>query len=452
MLKRKIAVFSLAAIMGTSSLLLPNANLAFAETLEEKKQDIEKKQSDISSSMNEKESEISKLAREEAQLDSEIESLDLQVAETKGKIREEEASIAETKKKIEELKVQIEEVKARIAERNKLLEDRARALQESGGMVSYLDVLLGSQDFGDLVARVSAVTTIVEADREILRAHEEDKKLLEKSEADLNSQLKKLEDSLSELEALQTQLNGQVNKKKELMKKVQIQHDEASHEMHELEDEAAFLAEQKKAIELEEKRQKAAAEAAAREAARAAEEAKKKAAAEAAAKSSANSSSTSSSKSSSDSSSSSSASTSSQKPAVSSGSFTWPASGTFTSGYGYRIHPVTGGRKLHAGIDIANSTGTPIVASASGTVIRSEYSSSYGNVVYITHNIGGQVYTTLYAHMDSRLVSSGQSVSAGQQIGTLGTTGRSTGPHLHFEIHKGPWSGSSSSVDPLDYL
>ncbi|WP_143118238.1 M23 family metallopeptidase, partial [Shouchella clausii] len=67
--------------------------------------------------------------------------------------------------------------------------------------------------------------------------------------------------------------------------------------------------------------------------------------------------------------------------------------------------------------------GTPIVASASGTVIRSHYSSSYGNVVYISHNINGQVYTTLYAHMESRLVSAGQSVSKGQQIGTLGTTG-----------------------------
>ncbi|PAF11521.1 hypothetical protein CHH61_26865, partial [Shouchella clausii] len=64
-----------------------------------------------------------------------------------------------------------------------------------------------------------------------------------------------------------------------------------------------------------------------------------------------------------------------------------------------------------------------MVASASGTVIRSHYSSSYGNVVYISHNINGQVYTTLYAHMESRLVSAGQSVSKGQQIGTLGTTG-----------------------------
>ncbi|WP_307847706.1 murein hydrolase activator EnvC family protein [Metabacillus bambusae] len=435
MMKRKIVTFSLAAIIGTSGLFLPYNNLALAETLDEKKKEIDSKQSDVSNSLDEKESEITNLEKEQEQLNADIEKIDMQVAETNGEIREKEASIEETKKKIEELKAEIEVVKARIAERNKLLEERARALQESGGMVSYLDVLLGAQSFGDFVGRVSAVTTIVEADREILKAHEEDKQLLEQAEADLNSQLQSLEQSLTELEGLKEQLSAQVKQKQELMKKVELQHGEAVHEYHELENEAEFLAQQEKAILQEQQRQKEAAEAAARAAA---EEAKRKAAAATSSSSSSSGSTTST--------------VSTDIPAVSSGNFMWPASGRHSSEYGYRIHPITGAQKLHSGIDIANSTGTPIVASASGTVIRSHYSSSYGNVVYISHNINGQVYTTLYAHMEARHVSAGQSVSKGQQVGTLGSTGQSTGPHLHFEIHKGPWNGASSSVNPRNYL
>ncbi|USK67770.1 M23 family metallopeptidase [Peribacillus frigoritolerans] len=122
----------------------------------------------------------------------------------------------------------------------------------------------------------------------------------------------------------------------------------------------------------------------------------------------------------------------------------WPAKGTFTSGYGSRWG------KLHAGIDLANpAANVPIVAAADGTVIRSYYSSSYGNVVFVSHNIEGKVYTTLYAHMESRLVSNGQSISKGQQIGYMGNTGRSTGKHLHFEIHDGAWK---NPINPMKFL
>lgn len=436
MMKRKLMTYSLAAVVGTSGLLLPANNITFAQTLEEKKQQIEQKQSDVSSSLENNENEISQLEQEEEKLNSEIKKIDLQYAEINGKIRDKEANIEKAKEEIEELKIEIEEVKTRIVERNKLLEDRARSLQESGGVISYLDVLLGAQSFGDFVGRVNAVTTIVEADKEIINAHEADKLLLEQTEADLNNKLKELKAALTELEDLKAQLEVQRVKKEQLMAEVEKQHDEALHEKHELEDEAAFLAEQKKAIALEEQRQREAAARAAEEARRQAEERKKAEAAAASSKSSNSSSGSSSGGNSS----------STQKPAVTSGSFMWPASGSFTSGYGPRWG------KLHAGIDIANRSDVPIVASASGTVIRAHYSSSYGNVAYISHNIDGQIYTTLYAHMENLQVSAGQSVSKGQQIGIMGNTGRSTGQHLHFEIHKGPWNGQANAVNPLNYL
>ncbi|MEN0666895.1 M23 family metallopeptidase [Caldifermentibacillus hisashii] len=130
--------------------------------------------------------------------------------------------------------------------------------------------------------------------------------------------------------------------------------------------------------------------------------------------------------------------------------FIWPADGTVTSGFGSR-----GGGSFHYGIDIAKSGTVPIKASASGTVSRSYNSSSYGEVVFIQHNINGQVYETVYAHMrsGSRTVSAGQTISQGQILGYMGSTGDATGQHLHFELHVGTWNSSkSNAVNPLNYL
>ena len=102
-----------------------------------------------------------------------------------------------------------------------------------------------------------------------------------------------------------------------------------------------------------------------------------------------------------------------------------------TSLFGYRIHPITGKAHSHTGIDIPAPGGTPIQACKSGQVVTSAYHYSYGNYVVIDHGNGN---STLYAHMSSRAVSEGQMVSQGQTIGYVGTTGSSTGNHLHLEV------------------
>lgn len=107
------------------------------------------------------------------------------------------------------------------------------------------------------------------------------------------------------------------------------------------------------------------------------------------------------------------------------------ASYTITSRFGMRIHPVTGVQKMHNGIDLAAPKGTPIMSSQSGKVIISQYSSSYGNYVVVDHGGG---LSTLYAHLDKRYVNDGDVVKCGQEIGTMGSTGMSTGPHLHYEV------------------
>ena len=111
----------------------------------------------------------------------------------------------------------------------------------------------------------------------------------------------------------------------------------------------------------------------------------------------------------------------------------WPARGWVTSGYGWRKGPHGGGRRLHAGLDIAAPRGTPIVAPADGHIVFAGYHTAYGNLIVMDHGYG---ITTKYAHTSRMLVRVGDRVQRGELIAKVGNTGRSTGPHLHFEVLK----------------
>ncbi len=128
------------------------------------------------------------------------------------------------------------------------------------------------------------------------------------------------------------------------------------------------------------------------------------------------------------------------------GQFMWPSNTTLvTSPYGYRRHPVLGTQRFHSGVDIGAPYGSSIYAANSGTVIVSGYNSGgYGNYVVINHGGG---FSTLYAHCSSLLVSAGQQVSKGQVIAKCGSTGMSTGPHIHFEIQQG-----GRTTNPMAYF
>ncbi len=115
-----------------------------------------------------------------------------------------------------------------------------------------------------------------------------------------------------------------------------------------------------------------------------------------------------------------------------------------TSAYGYRVHPVTGAWSFHTGVDLGAGEGTPIYATRSGTVTTATYSDVYGNYVTINHGDG---YSSLYGHMTHYVVSAGEYVSQGEVIGYVGSTGWSTGAHLHFTIYY-----NGSTVNPMDYI
>jgi murein DD-endopeptidase MepM/ murein hydrolase activator NlpD len=126
------------------------------------------------------------------------------------------------------------------------------------------------------------------------------------------------------------------------------------------------------------------------------------------------------------------------------GSFSWPVTGTITSPFGWRSNPFGGGPEFHQGLDIAAPMGTTVTAAAGGTVIMAQWYGGYGNYILID-NGGG--FSTGYGHLSAIYVSTGQAVQRGQAIGAVGSTGQSTGPHLHFEIRI-----AGKPVDPAPRL
>jgi murein DD-endopeptidase MepM/ murein hydrolase activator NlpD len=126
------------------------------------------------------------------------------------------------------------------------------------------------------------------------------------------------------------------------------------------------------------------------------------------------------------------------------GQFSYPSSGRITSRFGYRVHPILGYRRFHAGVDFGASHGSPIRAADSGVVIFAGWYGGYGRSVIINHGGG---LTTLYAHSSQLYVSEGQTVQRGEPIAAVGSTGLSTGPHLHFEVRV-----NGNPVDPMGYL
>lgn len=437
-MKKQILSLALVSTLSLGSLLSPlTVNQVTAESLTDlkaQKEKLQNERSGVSKQIEQKSNKIGELQGEQDKTEAEIRGLDMAVEDALNKIEAKNAEIKATEQEVETLKAEIVVLEERIAKRNELLKDRARSLQLSGGTVSYMDVLLGAQSFGDFIDRVSAVTTIVQADKDIIEQHQLDKQELETKKQQVESKLALLNRMKQDLVGLKERLNAKIREKNKLMSQLKHEEEELHKENLKLEEQNEILAAQasaiQMAIQLEQKRQAALAA----ERARQAELARQRAAAQAKTKKSTGGGTQ--------------AVAEQSAPPVSNGMFMWPANGRLTSGIGARWG------SFHAGIDIANkASGVPIVAAADGVVIRSYYSSSYGNAIFVAHSINGQVYTTVYAHMSSRHVGNGEVVSKGQQIGVMGNTGQSFGQHLHFELHKGQWNASkSNAVNPVPYF
>ena len=316
--------------------------------------------------------------------------IDEQINTTRNEISVLNEVISSLNSDLSKAEADIDSAELIIEEKVQLCKDRIRSAYEQGE-ASNIELFLNSKTFYDYITKAEIVSQIAESDQKIIDEYIAQKNLIEVRKKEI--ELKKAEN-----EAAKVKLD---NKKKTLSAK-QAASDKLIDEMNS--DEEAT----KRAVE-------------AAEAAEAELQSEIKAALAA----------------------------TSNSAVVDTGEFRWPLSGKFnniTSEFGYRTHPVTGVYKLHTGVDIASSgiSGTAIYAAKGGTVIKAGYNRGYGNYVVIDHGGG---YATLYGHASVLNVTAGQVVTKGDVIGKVGSSGYSTGPHLHFEIIK-----NSEYTNPLDYF
>lgn len=334
-----------------------------------------------------------------SQIQSQIETIrsELQAVSSKRMQTEKELDIVQAE--LEDTVLELNKAVKRVKFNKKVLNNRI-ANTYKNGKVSYIEVLLNARSFTDLVNRASFLQFIIEQDNQLLKRMKRAKQAVEEQKKQIELKKQKVQNIKVDLVA-QEQRVAAVKKAQEDKKR-----EEFSEKLYKqkLFDDAEK--DKQKYIQLEEKLQQESQDI---------ESMLKRMQG-----------------------------SSSSSPVMGTGKFIQPASGRLSSNFGYRIHPVYKYRKFHSGVDIAAPGGTPIYAADNGRVIFSGRKGGYGNTVIVDHGGG---LTTLYAHCSALYASVGKKVSKGTHIAAVGSTGLSTGNHLHFEVRV-----NGSPVNPLNYL
>ncbi len=327
------------------------------------------------------------------QVEGELDTARQEVEELNTSISSVEDDISEISIKIENLENSIKQKEKDLKEKQVLLDERLSAAYMNNNN-TYLEAIF-TGGFINFVSNYDMIKQIAEYDNNLINEVKDTKSQLESEKVQVVSEKEQKEQKSAELKKLKNQKQAKVDNLTEEQKNLQKKSDEYEAEM--------------KALDKKEKEALAAAEAAAKKQG---------------------------------------GSSSGSVSTKGTGQLTWPvpASHNISSPYGYRIHPIYKTKKFHSGIDIAAASGTNIVAADSGTVILASYgyNGGYGNYIIINHSNG---MTTRYAHCSALNVSVGQSVSRGQVIGKVGSTGASTGPHCHFEVRI-----NGETQNPQDYV
>ena len=298
---------------------------------------------------------------------------------------------------------EVDAAKAKELEQLERYRRRVRAMEENG-QADFLAMLLNANSLGEFLTAIDDIGEIMESDKLLEDAYIAARENTERVKADYEQYKATLEAKKEELNTEKTRIEAEINEAAELLEKIKGDIDTYSEELAELEQAQKDAEEliEKKIAELEEQRRR-----------------EEEAAAAAAAGGGGGGG----------------GGYNSDGP-IASGNFIWPCACTYiTSRVGGRIHPISGVYKYHSGMDIGCQYGDAVWASDSGTVILAGENGGYGNCVMIDHGfVNGDHYYTLYGHLSAIYVSYGQAVSQGETIGAVGSTGVSTGPHLHFEI------------------
>lgn len=293
----------------------------------------------------------------------------------------------DTEEKIDQNKDVLAKAEKELAARMKILNKRIRDIYENG-QISYVDVLFGAKDFNDFMTRMDLLKRIIKHDYDLIIEIQNQRKLI----LDKKAELERNQAALKELEKTAESKKKEVEENKAKQEKVL---DKMSNDRDTAERAYQELVEASKQVEqmIRQSRYQVSG---------------------------------------------------GQGNGKSTGTMIWPISGPITSPFGWRTHPIFGTSIFHSGIDIGGDYGMEVVAADGGVVIYAGWISGYGNAVIIDHGNG---VSSLYGHNQSLVVREGQSVSQGQLISYCGSTGNSTGPHVHFEVRE-----NGSPVSPYNYL
>lgn len=348
--------------------------------------ELEAKQAKLEKEQASIKSKLSSLKANKSSAQEQVDQINLLVENLQSQIDTLNSKITAMNEEIATVEAEIQAKEDEINANYDKFKSRLRAMYMTGDMSGGLEVLLSSDGFEDMLSRTYYIEKMADHDQAIIDSLTADKAGYIDKKADLDKKKAQLDKEQEELAAKKTELDAQKAEADALLKQIE-------------EEQAALEAEQKK-IDAEMDTAKAQLDMLI------GAESKKDVGSK-----------------------------------YVGGSFKWPTPGygTVTSPYGWRWG------RMHKGIDIGAPTGAKIIASNEGKVVTSSYQASgYGNYVIINHGGG---YMTVYGHMSKRLVAVGQYVAKGQTIGKVGSTGRSTGPHLHFEIRV-----NGSAVNPRNYV
>ncbi len=419
--KRRLSAL-LAAFMAFSLVFGVLPSPVFAVTQAEI-DELERQKKALEEQIEDKQSAIDELEQQHADAEELKAALDERNVYIVRQIRLNDEQIALYDALIAQKAQEVEEARRLEEEQLERYRKRVRAMEENGN-ADFLSMLLNANSLGEFLTAIDDIGEIMESDKLLEDAYIAARENTERVKADYEKYKEGLEEKKDVLEDEQAQLEQEIIAATAQLEAIKKSLEESSSELENLnrkEEDTQKLID-KKTAELEEQKRRE-------------EEARK--AAEAAAANSGGGG-------------------GNYGTVTGSGNFIWPCACTYiTSMVGNRLHPISGVWRYHSGMDIGCQYGDSVWASDSGTVTLAGVNGGYGNCIIIDHGyVNGDYYSTLYGHLSSIDVSVGQEVSQGQYIGAVGSTGVSTGPHLHFEIRNssGPtdfsWRFSGLTYDP----
>ena len=346
--------------------------------------ELKKKKDSTTQEIEQKKKEMKALEGQTKDVSAEIEKLDKEMDLAVVELDKVKEDLKELNINIDKTVKELEEAEENIKEKQDVFNSRLKVMYKNGS-VGYLEVLLSSANIGDFLSRKEMIQSIANHDVDLLKYMKEQRNIINKKNTELRAQRVSVEAIRSQMEKREMDLAKATRSKENLMRGLEK-------DLNTAEKEHDNLNKLAKSIESEiVKRQRVTAP-------------------------------------------------------YSGGTMGWPVPGhtRISSPFGNRIHPIFNTNKFHSGIDIPAPTGTNVVAASDGTVIYSGTLGGYGKAIMVDHG-GGVV--TLYGHNSSLSVGEGARVSRGSVIARVGSTGYSTGPHVHFEVRK-----NGSYVDPISWL